>query len=47
VGLDADEHRVPARDPGEQCIHHVYKDVDATPAGAYVRIGKAPPTTAR
>jgi hypothetical protein len=28
---------------GEACVHHVYKDVDATPAEAYERIGKQPP----
>jgi len=37
----------PPEHPGEPCVHHVYKDVDATPAEAYVRIGKVPPTTAR
>ena len=28
---------------GEACVHHVYKDVGATPAEAYERIGKEPP----
>jgi len=33
----------PPERPGERCIHHVYKDVSATPDEAYVRIGKSPP----
>jgi hypothetical protein len=37
----------PPEHPGEPCIHHVYKDVTATPDGAYVRIGKTPPATTR
>jgi len=28
---------------GEPCVHHVFKDVAAIPADAYVRIGKQPP----
>ena len=30
---------------GEPCVHHVYKDVAATPPSAYRRIGKEPPTS--
>lgn len=37
----------PPEHPGEPCIHHVYKDVAATPAEAYVRIGKTPPAETR
>jgi len=37
----------PPERAGERCIHHVYKDVDAVPAEAYVRIGKPPPRSAR
>jgi hypothetical protein len=33
----------PPEQPGEPCIHHVYKDVSAIPAEAYVRIGKPRP----
>jgi hypothetical protein len=33
----------PPERPGEACIHHVYKDVDAIPDEAYVRIGRRPP----
>jgi hypothetical protein len=36
----------PPEQSGERCIHHVYKDVDAVPADAYVRIGKPPPRPA-
>jgi hypothetical protein len=37
----------PPERPGERCIHHVYKDVDAVPDEAYVRIGKLPPRSPR
>ena len=34
----------PPTQPGEPCVHHVYKDVAAIPTEAYTRIGKpAPP----
>ncbi len=33
----------PPERKGEPCVHHVYKDVDAIPDEAYVRIGKPPP----
>jgi hypothetical protein len=33
----------PPEHPGERCVHHLYKDVDAIPDEAYVRIGKRPP----
>ena len=29
----------PPERPGEPCVHHVYKDVDALPAEVYARIG--------
>ena len=29
----------PPTKPGEPCVHHVYKDVDAIPDEAYERIG--------
>ncbi|HEY2814698.1 MAG TPA: hypothetical protein VGJ03_14635 [Acidimicrobiales bacterium] len=29
----------PPTQPGEPCVHHVYRDVDAMPQDAYVRIG--------
>ena len=29
----------PPERKGEPCVHHVYKDVDAIPDAAYVRIG--------
>jgi hypothetical protein len=31
----------PPEQPGDPCIHHVYKDVDRMPADVYVRIGLA------
>src|SRR5436190_12766398 len=31
----------PPERPGEPCVHHVYKDVNAIPDAAYVRIGIA------
>jgi hypothetical protein len=34
----------PPERAGEPCVHHVFKDVDAIPGEAYVRIGKPPPT---
>jgi hypothetical protein len=34
----------PPSRPGEPCVHHVYKDLDALPAEIYDRIGKAKPT---
>jgi len=33
----------PPERKGEPCVHHVYKDVAATPDEAYERIGKRPP----
>lgn len=33
----------PPEQPGEPCVHHVYKDVDAMPAEVYLRIGRTPP----
>jgi hypothetical protein len=33
----------PPERPGEPCVHHVYKDVNAIPEEAYRRIGKARP----
>jgi hypothetical protein len=36
----------PSEGPGGLCVHHVYKDVAATPDEAFVRIGKRPPPTA-
>jgi hypothetical protein len=33
----------PPRQPGEPCVHHVYKDPAAMPDEVYVRIGKQPP----
>ncbi|MGZ4756290.1 MAG: hypothetical protein ACXWA9_15385 [Acidimicrobiia bacterium] len=33
----------PPERAGERCVHHVYKDVNAIPDEAYVRIGKEPP----
>ena len=30
-------------EPGEPCVHHVYKDVTAIPAEAYERIGQTKP----
>ena len=30
----------PPERPGEPCVHHVYKDVDAIPQAVYDRIGK-------
>jgi hypothetical protein len=32
----------PPERAGERCIHHVYKDVDAVPDEAFIRIGKSP-----
>jgi hypothetical protein len=34
----------PPERPGEPCVHHVYKDVNAMPAEVYLRIGQDPPT---
>jgi hypothetical protein len=34
----------PPTRPGEPCVHHVYKDLDALPAEIYDRIGKEKPT---
>lgn len=34
----------PPERAGERCVHHVYKNADALPAEAYVRIGKTPPS---
>jgi hypothetical protein len=39
------EHPPEAR--GGECVHHVYKDVDAMPAEVYVRVGKEPPVSRR
>lgn len=33
----------PPERPGERCVHHIYKDVDAIPDEAYERIGEQPP----
>jgi hypothetical protein len=33
----------PPQRPGEPCVHHIYKDVDAVPDDAYRRIGKDKP----
>jgi hypothetical protein len=33
----------PPERPGEPCVHHIYKDVDAVPDEAYRRIGKDEP----
>lgn len=33
----------PPEYPGEPCVHHIYKDLDAMPDDVYVRIGKRPP----
>lgn len=33
----------PPTQPGEPCVHHVYKDSNAIPESAYVRIGQPPP----
>jgi len=35
----------PAAGPGDVCVHHVYKDVDAIPASAYERLGKEKPAS--
>jgi hypothetical protein len=32
----------PPTRPGERCVHHVYKDVDALPPSAYTRLGLEP-----
>jgi hypothetical protein len=37
----------PPERPGEPCVHHIYKDVDAVPEDAYRRIGKAPGSSTR
>jgi hypothetical protein len=29
--------------PGEPCVHHIYRDPVAAPAGTWLRIGHAPP----
>lgn len=34
----------PPERPGEPCVHHVYKDIDAIPDDAYERIGVRRPT---
>ena len=34
---------VPPEQPGEPCVHHVYRRVDDIPAEYYVRIGHRPP----
>jgi hypothetical protein len=33
----------PPHEPGEPCVHHIYKDVTKIPPDAYERIGKAQP----
>lgn len=33
----------PPERPGEPCVHHLYRDLDALPDEVYVRIGKPPP----
>jgi hypothetical protein len=35
----------PPERPGDPCVHHLYKDMDALPDDAYRRIGKAPPNS--
>jgi len=35
----------PPERKGEACVHHIYKDVGATPDEDYRRIGKAPPSS--
>ena len=37
----------PPTRPGEPCVHHIYKDLDAMPPEVYVRIGKPPPAEAK
>jgi hypothetical protein len=32
----------PPTQPGERCVHHIYKDPAATPADAYTRLGMKP-----
>jgi hypothetical protein len=32
----------PPEAPGERCVHHVYRDVDAMPDDVYVRLGLKP-----
>jgi hypothetical protein len=29
----------PPEQPGDPCVHHVYKDVDRMPEEVYIRIG--------
>jgi len=36
----------PPRQPGQPCVHHVYKDPAAVPADVYARIGLSPPAAA-
>jgi hypothetical protein len=36
----------PPEHPGEPCVHHIYKDMDALPDEAYRRIGKTRPSPA-
>lgn len=33
----------PPERPGEPCVHHVYRDVDALPDEVFLRIGRTPP----
>lgn len=33
----------PPERPGDPCVHHVYKDLDAMPPEVYERLGKRPP----
>jgi hypothetical protein len=33
----------PPERPGEPCVHHLYRDLDALPDEVFVRIGKVPP----
>jgi hypothetical protein len=34
----------PPTRPGERCVHHIYKDLDAIPVEIYTRIGKQKPS---
>ena len=34
----------PVLQPGDRCVHHIYKDVTAMPAEAYERLGQEPPS---
>ena len=34
----------PSDGPGGRCVHFIYRDIDTTPADAFLRIGKQPPS---